>query len=135
MKITDGELGKTILTFYFAKFILYHMVEYNLYLDGLFGSLADPIRRDILRRLVHAQHTITQLAENYEMTFAAVAKHLNVLEKAKLIVKRRNGKEQIVSIAPDALRDASHYLAQFEELWHYRFDALDTILQEDDHDE
>jgi DNA-binding transcriptional ArsR family regulator len=111
------------------------MVEYNSHLDGLFGSLADPIRRDILQRLVHAQHTISQLAENYEMSFAAVAKHLNVLEKAKLIVKRRNGKEQIVCIAPDALRDASFYLAQFEELWNYRFDALDTILLEDDHDE
>jgi DNA-binding transcriptional ArsR family regulator len=111
------------------------MVEYNPYLDGLFSSLADPIRRNILQRLVHGPHTISQLASNYEMSFAAVAKHLSVLEKAKLIVKRRNGKEQIVSIVPDALRDASHYLAQFEAIWNYRFDALDTILQEDDHDE
>jgi DNA-binding transcriptional ArsR family regulator len=108
------------------------MVEYNLYLDGLFGSLADPIRRDILKRLVYAQYTISEIAKNYEMSFAAVAKHLSVLEKAKLIVKRRNGKEQIVSISSDALKDASMYLAQFEELWNYRFDALDTILQEED---
>ncbi len=110
------------------------MVEYNSYLDGLFGSLSDPIRRDILKRLVHAQYTISQIAKNYEMSFAAVAKHLTVLEKAKLIVKRRNGKEQIVSIAPDALKDASEFLAQFEELWNYRFDALDAILQEDDYE-
>ncbi|WP_276353717.1 ArsR/SmtB family transcription factor [Cohnella caldifontis] len=108
------------------------MVEYNPYLDGLFKSLADPIRRDILQRLVQAQHTISQLAAHYEMSFAAVAKHLNVLEKAKLIVKRRKGKEQIVSIAPEALRDASEYLAQFEALWNYRLDVLDQILQEDD---
>jgi DNA-binding transcriptional ArsR family regulator len=111
------------------------MVEYNPYLDGLFGSLADPIRRDILQQLIRAQRTISQLAENYEMSFAAVAKHLSVLEKAKLIVKRRNGREQIVSIAPDALRDASEYLAQFEAVWNYRFDALDAILQEDDQNE
>ncbi|QQE80627.1 winged helix-turn-helix transcriptional regulator [Alicyclobacillus sp. SO9] len=111
------------------------MVEYNPYLDGLFGSLADPIRRDILQKLVHAQRTISQLAENYEMSFAAVAKHLSVLEKAKLIVKRRNGREQIVSIAPDALRDASEYLDQFEALWNYRFDTLDALLQEDDQNE
>lgn len=111
------------------------MVEYNPYLDGLFGSLADPIRRDILQQLIRAQRTISQLAENYEMSFAAVAKHLSVLEKAKLIVKRRSGREQIVSIAPDALRDASEYLAQFEALWNYRFDALDAILQEDDQNE
>jgi len=111
------------------------MVEYNPYLDGLFGSLADPVRRDILQRLIRAQHTISQLAANYEMSFAAVAKHLNVLEKAKLIIKRKNGKEQIISISPDALRDASHYLTQFEQLWNYRFDLLDTILQEDEENE
>jgi DNA-binding transcriptional ArsR family regulator len=111
------------------------MVEYNRYLDGLFGSLSDPIRRDILQRLIHGQHTISQLAGNYEMSFAAVAKHLNVLEKAKLVAKRRHGKEQIVSIVPDALRDASQYLSQFESLWNYRLDELDKILREDDHNE
>ncbi|WP_198853361.1 helix-turn-helix transcriptional regulator [Alicyclobacillus sp. SO9] len=123
------------MTFYTKRLTLNHMVEYNPYLDGLFGSLADPIRRDILQKLVHAQRTISQLAENYEMSFAAVAKHLSVLEKAKLIVKRRNGREQIVSIAPDALRDASEYLDQFEALWNYRFDTLDALLQEDDQNE
>ncbi|HEX3082065.1 MAG TPA: metalloregulator ArsR/SmtB family transcription factor [Candidatus Saccharimonadia bacterium] len=107
------------------------MVEYNTYLDGLFGSLADPIRRDILRRLINAQYTVGQIAADYEMSFAAVAKHLNVLEKAKLIIKQRRGKEQVVSIAPEALKDASHYLAQYEALWNARFDALDKILEED----
>jgi DNA-binding transcriptional ArsR family regulator len=122
------------LTPLFASVIFNHMVEYNTYLDGLFGSLADPIRRDILRRLIRAQYTISQIAENYDISFAAVAKHLSVLQKAKLIVKRRKGKEQIVSISPDALRDASHYLTQFEALWNYRFDALDNILKEEEHE-
>lgn len=107
------------------------MVERNAYLDSLFGSLADPIRRDILSRLVNAQYTISQIAQSYEISFAAVAKHLSVLEKAKLIVKQRKGKEQVVSIAPEALKDASHYLAQYEALWNHRFDALDSILKED----
>lgn len=106
------------------------MVERNAYLDGLFGSLADPIRRDILRRLINAQYTVGQIAQAYEVSLAAVAKHLSVLEKAKLIVKQRRGKEQVVSIAPEALKDASHYLAQYEALWNYRFNALDKVLKE-----
>jgi DNA-binding transcriptional ArsR family regulator len=77
-----------------------HMVERDAYLDGLFGSLADPIRRDILRRLINAQYTVSQIAENYDISFAAVAKHLSVLEKAKLVIKQRRGKEQVVSISP-----------------------------------
>jgi DNA-binding transcriptional ArsR family regulator len=108
------------------------MVESNVYLDSLFGSLADPVRRDILRRLMDAQYTVGQIAQNYEISFAAVAKHLSVLEKAKLVIKHRRGKEQVVSIAPDALKDASDYLAQYEALWNHRFDALEKIIQEED---
>jgi len=107
------------------------MVEQDMYLDGLFSSLADPVRRDILRRLINAQYTISQIAASYDISFAAVAKHLNVLEKAKLIVKNRRGKEQVVSIAPQALQDASYYLKQYEALWNARFDALDKVLKED----
>lgn len=106
------------------------MVERNAYLDDLFGSLADPIRRDILRRLIDARYTISQIAEEYDISFAAVAKHLNVLQKAKLIVKQRRGKEQLVGIAPEALKDASRYLQQYEALWNTRFDALERIAKE-----
>jgi DNA-binding transcriptional ArsR family regulator len=106
------------------------MVEQNTYLDGLFGSLADPIRRDILRRLIDAKYSVSQIAENYDISFAAVAKHLTVLEKAKLVIKQRRGKEQVVSIAPDAIRDASYYLKQYEALWNKRFDELDKVLKE-----
>ncbi len=107
------------------------MVERNAYLDLLFGSLADPIRRDILKRLIDTQYTISQIAAKYDISFAAVAKHLTVLEKAKLITKKRRGKEQIVSIAPQALQDASYYLKQYEALWNKRFDEIDTLLKED----
>lgn len=106
------------------------MVERNIYLDNLFGSLADPIRRDILRRLINARYTIGQIAAEYDITFAAVAKHLTVLQKAKLIVKQRRGKEQVVSISPTALKDASYYLHQYESLWNTRFDALEHIAKE-----
>jgi DNA-binding transcriptional ArsR family regulator len=110
------------------------MVErstHDMYLDGLFGSLADPIRRDILRRLISARYTVSQIAAHYDVSLAAVAKHLHVLEKAKLVIKKRRGKEQIVSIAPDAIKDASQYLARYEALLNERYDALDTLLQED----
>jgi len=107
------------------------MVERDAYLDNLFGSLADPIRRDILQRLINAQYSVSQIAQNYEISFAAVAKHLNVLEKAKLVIKQRRGKEQVVSISPDALRDIRTYLDQYEALINRRYDALDDILKED----
>lgn len=119
------------LTASVSSIIFNHMVERDVYLDNLFGSLADPIRRDILQRLISAQYTVSQLAENYSVSLAAVAKHLNVLEKAKLVVKQRRGKEQVVSIAPEALHDASQYLARYEALWNTRFDALDSILKEE----
>lgn len=106
------------------------MVEREAYLNNLFGSLADPTRRDILQRLISAQYTVGELAQHYSVSFAAVAKHLNVLERAKLVIKQRRGKEQVVSIAPQALQDANKYLAQYEALWNRRFDELDKILKE-----
>lgn len=106
------------------------MVECNTYLDGLFGSLADPIRRDILRRLINAHYTIGQIASEYDISLAAVSKHLRVLQNAQLIIKKRRGKEQVVSISPDALQDASRYLQQYEALWNDRFDALERIAKE-----
>jgi DNA-binding transcriptional ArsR family regulator len=107
------------------------MVEREAYLNNLFGSLADPVRRDILERLINAQYTVSQLAQNYPISFAAVAKHLTVLERANLVVKQRRGKEQVVSIAPAALEDASQYLARYEALWNRRLDALEHVLKEE----
>lgn len=106
------------------------MVEQNLYLDNLFGSLSDPVRRDILLRLVNAQQSIGQLADKYKMSFAAVAKHIKVLEKAQLIIKTRRGNEQLISIQPLALKDALYYLKQYEGLWSDRFDVVDNLLKD-----
>lgn len=107
------------------------MVEQDIYLDGLFGSLADPIRRDILRRLIDAQYSVSQIAKTYDISFAAVAKHLSVLEKARLITKEKRGRKQVVSISPKAVKDAAYYLKQYETLWENRFHKIDTILKED----
>ena len=107
------------------------MVEYTLDpLDLIFGSLAHPIRRGILRQLMKKEMRISDIAKPYKMTFAGISKHLGVLEKAKLIRKRREGKEQIVQLSPTALKDAAQYLKEYEKLWNARFDALQKYLNE-----
>lgn len=105
------------------------MVEYVVTLDQVFGSLADTTRRDILERLVKKQMSVGEIAQPYNITFAAVSKHLKVLERAKLVVKRRQGKEQIVSLAPDGLAQANRYLEAYRQLQADRFAALDELLK------
>src|SRR5580704_3430235 len=107
------------------------MVEYSLQLNSVFGSLADPTRRDILRRLAGGEMSVGEVAQPYELTFAAVSKHLKVLEAARLVIKRRRGKEQVVQLSPPALAAAEAYLRQYEQLWQARLDALDQLLQQE----
>src|SRR3954469_2817689 len=99
------------------------MVEYALSLDNIFASLADPTRRDILKRVSQTELSVGELAQPYDLTFAAVSKHLKVLEQAKLIIKRRRGKEQLVSLAPQALADATEYLAWYQQFIGVQYDA------------
>jgi DNA-binding transcriptional ArsR family regulator len=105
------------------------MYEQTLSLNTTFGSLADPTRRDILRRVATAELTIGQIAESYELSFQAVSKHLKTLERAKLIIKRRQGKQQYVQLAPYAFADATEYLDWYRELWETRFDRLEEYLK------
>ncbi len=107
------------------------MVEHSLTLDPLdliFGSLAHPIRRGILKQVMKKELSIGEIAAPYKLTFAAISKHLGVLEKAKLIVKRRQGKEQMVALSPTAFKDAAQYLKHYEKLWNDRFDSLEKYL-------
>jgi len=108
------------------------MVEYTLDLDNIFSSLADPTRRDILRRVARTELSINEIAQPYDLTLAAVSKHLNVLQKAKLIIKRRRGKQQLVHADPLAFKIASDYLREYEALWDRRFDALEALLEKED---
>lgn len=105
------------------------MVEYSLQLDSVFASLADPTRRDILRRVSQRQLSVGEIALPYDLTFAAISKHLKVLERARLIIKRRRGKEQIVSIAPQTIKQADDYLEFYRDLWEQRLDSLDNYLK------
>jgi DNA-binding transcriptional ArsR family regulator len=105
------------------------MVEHSINLDMVFGSLADSTRRDILRRVSKRPLSISQLAKPYNMSFAAIAKHIGVLEDAHLVKKRREGKRQMISIAPKAISIATSHLKSYEKMWNNRFEALDELLE------
>lgn len=107
------------------------MIERTTPLSLIFGCLADDIRRDILARVTRAKLSVSQIAQAYEISLAAVAKHISVLEKAKLVTKERRGKEQLVCVVPETLKTTSDYLAQYEHLWAGRFEIMDSILKED----
>lgn len=104
------------------------MVEQTLQLNSIFGSLADPTRRDILKRLMGKQMSVSEIAEPYQLTFAAISKHLKILEKAQLVIKQRFGKQQVVALAPHTLHDAAKYLANYEKVWNLRMDALEQYI-------
>ena len=86
------------------------MVEYNLSLDSIFNSLSDPTRRDILERVSIEELSINQIALPYDISLAAVSKHIKNLESAQLIVKRRRGKQIFVFLSPASFKDANNYL-------------------------
>lgn len=106
------------------------MVEYTLQLDSIFSSLADPTRRDILTRVARSELSVSELVIHYKMSFAAISKHLKVLEKARLINKRKEGKKQMVTLAPGALKSADEYLEQYRKMWESRADKLNELLKE-----
>ncbi|MBP7134372.1 winged helix-turn-helix transcriptional regulator [Patescibacteria group bacterium] len=106
------------------------MVERTIQLNAVFSALADPTRRDILKRVSKEELSISTLAEPYRLSFAAIAKHITALETAKLITKRRDGKKQFVCIVPKTIEIASRHLEKYEQLWQARFDALDSLLKE-----
>lgn len=107
------------------------MVEYTYQLDSIFSSLSDATRRDIIARVARREYSVGELVAHYHVSFAAISKHLKVLEKAKLITKRKEGKKHMVTLAPGALQSADEYLEQYRQMWEQRFKKLDAILKED----
>jgi DNA-binding transcriptional ArsR family regulator len=100
-------------------------------LDRLFRALADTTRRDIVARVLAGEPaSVSTLASRYEMSFAAVQKHVAVLEDAGLITKQQQGRERLVRGNPERLARAREVLAQLETLWISRFSQLDAILAE-----
>ena len=104
------------------------MVEYAYSLDTIFGALANPTRRDILQRLSRSELMVTEVAEPYSISFAAVSKHLKVLENAKLVIKRKRGTQNIVQLTPEAFADAKAYIDYYQNFWESRLDALENYM-------
>jgi DNA-binding transcriptional ArsR family regulator len=99
-------------------------------IDRVFHALSTATRRDILRRTIEGEHSVSALASDYDMSFAAVQKHVAVLEAAGLIIKRAEGRERLVRADPAMIARARALLARYEELWRSRIDRLDAILAE-----
>ena len=98
----------------------------------VFAALADPTRRDIVARVLRHDASVSVLAERYSMSFAAVQRHVAVLERAGLVSKERHGREQHVRGDVDALRAAARQLDRYEEIWRGRISRLEEILAETD---
>lgn len=105
------------------------MVERVENLTAVFTCLSDPTRRDILRRVAKRGMAIGEIAKAYPMSFAAVAKHIQVLARAALVRRQRQGKHQFISINPGPLGSASRYLERYRGLWEQRLDRLGSHLK------
>lgn len=100
-------------------------------IDRIFRALADATRRDIVRRTLTDEASVSELARDYDMSFAAVQKHVAVLEAADLVAKIPRGRERIIRGNPETIRRAQELLRHFEQLWRGRIDRLDALLAED----
>lgn len=98
-------------------------------LDSIFHALSDPTRRAILRDVSAGSKAVGEIARPYRLTLAAVSKHLNVLEAADLVARKRRGSFQIVSLNPGALHEAEQWLAYYRKFWGSRLDALARHLE------
>jgi len=99
-------------------------------LDRVFAALADATRRDIVTRVLQQEASVSVLARNYAMSFAAVQKHVAVLERAQLVSKERRGREQIVRGDVGTVRAAARLLGNLEELWRARIGRMEQVLDE-----
>jgi DNA-binding transcriptional ArsR family regulator len=100
-------------------------------MDRVLGALADATRRDILRRAMTGREGVAQLAAHYPMSFAAVQKHVAVLESAGLVTKSRTGRRKVVQTRVDGLAIARRLLDQYEELWRGRVDRMTSLISDE----
>lgn len=100
-------------------------------IDLVFHALADATRRDILLRVIREEQSVSALAQRYPMSFAAVQKHVAVLERAALVTKRRRGREQIVHGDVTTLRRATGLLDAYNQLWRHRAAQIERLLTEE----
>lgn len=101
-------------------------------LDGTFAALSDPTRRALIARLSRGEQSVTALAEPLPMTLVAVSKHLAVLERAGLVVRRKTGRTTMCTLAGGPLRGAAAWIEAYRGFWDERLDGLETYLAEEE---
>ncbi|MDX2051739.1 MAG: metalloregulator ArsR/SmtB family transcription factor [Polyangiaceae bacterium] len=110
-----------------------HVSASSASIDRIFRAMADPTRRDIVERVLKGEQSVSALADRYQMSFAAVQKHVAVLERAGLAKKHARGRERLVSANIGSIRKVRNLLDRYEALWRDRIDRLDALLAEPEH--
>ncbi|WP_346267749.1 metalloregulator ArsR/SmtB family transcription factor [Sporosarcina sp. E16_3] len=109
--------------------IFNYMVNYNEnQLNEIFHALADPTRREIVHMMAQKARTVSELAEPFDMSLAAISKHIKVLERANLVVRRVTGRTHLCSLNTESLSQATEWLRFYEKFWSSRFDLLESEL-------
>ncbi len=106
------------------------VIQQTVDFDRVFGALADGTRRDIVRRAIAGNEGVAELAGHYPMSFAAVQKHVAILERAGLVAKHRNGRRKVVRTELEALRIAQGLLKRYEDMWREKFDRMAQLIAE-----
>jgi len=101
-------------------------------LDRTLTALADPTRRAILQRLSSGEARVTEIARPFSMSLNAVSKHILVLERAKLVKRRKVGRDHFLSYRPEPLDVAAEWIASTRNFWASRLDALEQLLRDED---
>ena len=107
------------------------MVYYSETLDATFSALSDSTRRSIVSMLVDGEVPIKEIASPFEMSLPAVSKHIRVLEKAGLVVRRRQGRVNYCRLNAQPMRDVAKWLVFYQKFWDAKLDSLANFLEDD----
>ena len=127
--------GVTLLFDRILKVIIYYSTfwycidDMTENIQQSFKALADPSRREILMHLSKQDMTIKEVSEHFDMTRAAVKKHLNILEKGNLISIRKNGRERINTLKPEGLRSVTEWMDYFNNYWDQKLNSLQVAIK------
>ena len=105
------------------------MVQYTADLDAAFSAVADPTRRSILERLGRGDASISQLAQGFEMTLTGIKKHVGVLEEARLVTTRKEGRVRSVRLGPRRLANEAAWIEKLQRMMDDRFNRLEALLE------
>ncbi len=100
-------------------------------LDIIFRAVADPTRRAMIQRLTSGDHSVTELAEPFDISLAAVSKHIKVLESAGIVIRTMRGRRNVCRLNPEPLSEARRWFDHYEKFWTSRLDALEQALLEE----